>query len=140
MKNLFGGKITTTDQRRFKRMRLSYLVKYQVNGKGEPQITNARDISAGGIKFWTKERIPDSSLLKVSIFLPPLDRAVEALAQVLRIRRNKDKFIYYVAVSFLDIREEDRQEIAAFAEALSKDQTGRFLIDHANIIVRRRKS
>ena len=136
MKTLFGKKVKTKDQRRFKRMRLSYLVKYQVNGKGEPRITNARDISAGGIKFWTKEDIPESSLLKVTIFLPPLDRSVEALAQVLRIRRMKDQFIYYAAVSFLDIREEDREEISAFADSLSKDKSGRFLIDHANIVVR----
>ena len=135
IQNLFRKKIRIKNSRRFKRVRVAYLVKYQVNGKKESRITNARDISAGGLRFWTEEA-PESSLLDVSIFLPPLNRSVQATAQVLRVRRAREGFVYYVAVSFLDLNQEDRKEIEAFAEAISKDQDARFLIDHADIVVR----
>jgi len=67
LQHLLGRKAKARNTRRFKRFRISYLVKYQVSGKGEPRITNARDIGAGGLKFWTKEQIPASSLLQISI-------------------------------------------------------------------------
>lgn len=137
LKRLLGKKGGGRDTRRFKRFRISYLVKYQINGKGEPRITNARDIGAGGLKFWTKEEIPASSLLKVSVFLPPLERTMEAEAKVLRVRKIKGQFVYSVAVSFLDVKEVDRAALQDFAETLSKDKDGRFLIDHASVIIRK---
>lgn len=134
----FQKKIKTKNSRRFKRVHLSYLVKYQVNGKGEPRITNVRDFSAGGLRFWTKERPPENSLLNLRVYLPPLNRFVEAWAKVLRIRRSKGSFVYSVAVSFLDIRQEDRDAINTFAEDLSKEQDARLLIDHADVVVRQK--
>lgn len=138
IKNLFQKKVKTKNSRRFKRIRAAYLVKYQVNGKGEPRITNARDISAGGLRFWAEEKIPVSSVLKISVYLPPLARSVEGMAQVLRVRRSKEGFVYYVAVSFLDLNQKDREEISQFAEAISKDKDARLLIDHADVVVRRK--
>lgn len=125
------------DSRRFKRFRLAYLVKYQVNGKGEPRITNAQDISAGGLRFWTEEQIPESSLLKASVYLPPLGRSVEGTAQVLRMRKSRQG-VYYAAVSFLDLKKEDREAVNQFAESLSQDKDGRLLIDHADIVIRKK--
>lgn len=137
-KRLFSKK-KAQDSRRFKRIRAAYLVKYQVHGKKEPRITNVRDISAGGLRFWSEEAVPESSVLNVSVFLPPLERFVEATAQVLRVRRAKEGgLVYYVAVRFLELKAEDREALNQFAEALSKDEGARFLIDHARIVVRRR--
>ena len=137
LRRLLGKRNRGRNTRRFKRFRISYLVKYQINGKGEPRITNARDIGAGGLKFWTKEEIPAASLLKVSVFLPPLERTMEAEARVLRVRRVKGQFVYSVAVSFMDVKGEDREALQDFAEALSKDKDGRFLIDHASVVIRK---
>lgn len=138
-KNLFPKKRKARDSRRFKRIRAAYLVKYQVQGRQEPRITNVRDISAGGLRFWSEEPLPESSVLGISIYLPPLERFVDATAQVLRARRAKEGgLVYYVAVRFLDLKAQDREAINQFAEALSKDEGTRFLIDHARIVVRRR--
>ena len=138
LRKLFRKKIKIHDGRRYKRIRAAYLVKYQIEGKGEqPRITNARDIGAGGLRFWTEEKLPEASVLKVSIFLPPLGRSVEAVAQVLRVRRAKKGIVYYVAVSFLDLKKEDRQAINTFAETLSKDKDARVMIDRAEVIVRK---
>jgi len=130
--------VKARNTRRFKRIRAAYLVKYQVNGKGEPRITNARDISAGGLRFWTEEKIPHSSVLKISVYFPPLERSVEGTAQVLRMRRSKEGYVYYVAVSFLELNQKDREDISQFAEEISKGKDARFLIDHADVVVRKK--
>ena len=137
MLNLLLKKLKIRNTRRHKRFRADFLVKYQIDGKGEARITNARDISAGGLRFWADEKVPESSLLKVSLYLPPLDRAVDAVAQVLRTRKVKKGLFYYVAVQFLDLKQEDREAINEFAESLSQDQEASFLIDHADVVVRK---
>jgi len=137
LSRFFGKKIRARNVRRFKRFRADFLVKYHVDRKGSAHITNARDISAGGVRFWTDRQIPESSVLEVSIYLPFLRRAVDALAQVRRVRRIKGGLLFNVAVSFLDIKQEDREAIAEFAEGLSKDEDAELLIDHADIVVRK---
>lgn len=131
-------RVKVKNTRRFKRLRSDFLVKYYVNRKGEAYITNARDISAGGIRFWSASEIPKSASLDVSIYLPFLDRTVDALAQVRRVSRVRQGFLFNVAVSFLDLKQEDREAINHFAEDLSQDQKARFLIDHADIVIRKR--
>lgn len=137
IKQFFRKKTKLANTRRFKRFRADFLVKYQVDPKGGAKITNARDVGAGGIKFWSEEKIPESSLLNVSIYMPPLKRVVEGVVCVLRVRKVKKTFLYSIAVSFLDLKQEDREEINRFAEGLSKEKGAQFLLDHADVVVRR---
>ncbi len=134
--DLFRKRIKVWDARRHKRVRLVYLVRYQVSGKGEPRIANIRDISAGGLRFMASEKVPEASVLDLSVYLPPLGRAVEATAQVLRVRRAKKGLLYYVAVRFLELNHADCEAINEFAEDIARDKDARFLIDHAKVIVR----
>ena len=136
-KNLFRKKVKAPNTRRFKRFRADFLVKYEVGKGAAGRITNARDIGAGGIRFWSEEKLPESSLLNVSIYLPPLKRVVEGVVRVLRARRVKKTVLYSIAVSFLDLKQEDRAAINQFAEGLSSDRKTQFLIDHADIVIRR---
>ena len=137
-KNWFRRKIRLKNTRRFKRIKAAYLVKYEAGRTGEPRITNARDIGAGGLRFWTPDLLPESSSLKISVYLPPLDRTVDALAKVVRIRRSRQSLVYSVAVCFLELKQEDREAINEYAETLSKDKAARFVIDHADVVVRRK--
>lgn len=138
MLNLLFRRSKVANARRYKRFRADFLVKYQINGKGEVRITNVRDIGAGGIRFWADEQVPESSLVDINVYLPPLERSVEATAKVLRTRKVKKGFLYYVAVQFLDLSGQDREAIDEFAETLSEDKGASFLIDHADIVVRKR--
>jgi c-di-GMP-binding flagellar brake protein YcgR len=140
IKNLFRRKVKLQNSRRFKRIHAAYLVKYQVNGKGKPCIANVLDISAGGIRFWTVDPVPEKAVLHISILLPGLDHAIKALGKVIRIRKAKKGFLSYssVAVSFLDLKQEDRQAISDFAEIVSRDNNTQFMIDHADVVVRKR--
>ena len=139
LKNFLHRQSKVMNSRRYKRFRADFLVKYQVDRKGETYITNARDISAGGLRLWLDKPISESSILNVSVYLPPLQRTVDALAQVLRVRSAKRDLFFDVAVSFLDLKQEDREAINKFSENLSRDRGTQFLIDHANIVVRRQQ-
>lgn len=109
--------------RRHKRCRVNFLVKYQLDGKGEARITNVRDLGAGGIRFWADEKLAPHSILKVSICFPPLNRTVEAVAQVLRTQRlKKGNLSYSAAVGFLDLKREDRTALETFTENLSQNR------------------
>ena len=130
-------RVRMRNARRYKRFRSDFLVKYVIDRKGEAHVTNARDIGAGGLRFWTDREIPESSILSVSIYIPPLGRTVDAVAQVCRVRKAKGGMMLSVAVSFLDLKKEDREAINEFAESLSRDKGAEFLIDHADVVVRR---
>ena len=136
MPTLLAKPVRMKNSRRFKRIRAAYLMKYQI-GSQEPRVTNVQDISAGGLRFWTTDPIPESSVLNIHIYLPPLNRTVEAVAQVLRVRKAKDSPLYYVGTCFLDLKKQDREAINQFAEALAGDKETQFAIDHAEVVVRK---
>ena len=137
-KKIFKKKLKPWEARKFKRLRASYLVKYQMGEKGAPRITNLVDISEGGLRFLAHEKIPELSLLRLSIYLPPLERSVDAVSKVTRVRRARDgEAIYYVSVIFLDLKGRDREAIRQFAEYISKQKETPFLIDPADIAPRR---
>lgn len=137
---MFRKKRRSWEPRRFKRLRTSYLVKYQMGGKGTPRVTNVVDLSEGGVRFLAQERIPELSILNLSIYLPPLEKSVEVVAKVIRSRRAKDaRSIYYVAAAFLDLRREDREAIRQFAEYLSEHKEAPSLIGELDTVLRRRK-
>lgn len=137
LKKFFTKRQRIANRRRFRRFRADFLVKYQVDPKEGAKITNARDVGAGGLKFWSEEKLPESSLLHVSIYIPPLHRVVEGSVRVLRVKRVKKTLLYSIAVSFLELKQEDRDEINRFAESLSKEKGAQFLIDHADVVIRR---
>ncbi len=107
------------EPRKFKRLQAAYLVKYKIGEKGVPRVTNLVDISEGGLRFLAHEKISELSILHLSIYLPPLERSVDTVSKVTRVRRARDgETTYYVSVIFLDLKGGDREAIRQFAELL----------------------
>lgn len=127
----------TQNGRRFKRMRADYLVKYQLVGMtGEPLVSNIKDLSAGGIKFWTDQFLPEETLLKVSFLVPPLGLIVEALGRVIRIRRAKEESIYYIAIRFIEMPDESKKAVDDFIEYLAQQPGAKKLIKETPLVKR----
>jgi c-di-GMP-binding flagellar brake protein YcgR len=125
------------NSRRFKRMRADYLVKYQMAGTvGEPFVSNIKDLSAGGVKFWTDQFIPEGTLAKVSFLVPPLDLNVEALGRVVRVRQAKESGIFYLAIRFIEVPDEAKRAINDFIEYLAAQSDARGLVEHAPLVKR----
>ncbi len=113
--------ISAQNSRRFKRLRADYLIKFQVPGTtGEPFVSNIKDLSGGGVKFWTEQYITEGTLLKVSFLVPALDMKVDTLARVVRTRTAFGAPVFYVAVRFIEIPETAKNAIDEFVEYLSE--------------------
>ena len=114
-------------------------MKYEMLGAEllgqEPSVSNVKDISATGLKFWSGQFLEEGTALRVSVCLPPLERNITALAKVVRIRQAKTG-VYYIAVRFVDIEDQDRADLAEFIDSLSKRKA---LVPNASIVNRRPK-
>ena len=134
---MFEKKYKAENSRRFKRFRANYLVKYQLAGAlEEPFVSNLKDLSAGGCRFWSEVAFPEGKLLKISIWIPPIEKTLEALARLVRVRRAPDSDVYYLSVSFAEGSPEIQTSLNDFIEKLAEDRGARRLIDDAPIVSR----
>lgn len=83
------------------------------------------NISAGGMRFESRYRIPVGSVLDVVITVPGIKRKINCLAKVVRVEKNLPRG-FLTAVSFLDTTGEDRRMIddfvrKTFAEKMNFD-------------------
>ncbi len=137
---MFKKKYKVLNSRKHPRLNVSYLVKYEIKGHGEqPHITNIKDISKGGLRFLAHEPLPHNGMIKVNILVPPLERVLEANAQIVRVRRGKVGVLYYVAVSFLEMSQDDQEVIQQLVENVSKTGNADITINQAEVVVRRTK-
>ena len=123
--------------RRFKRLRGNFLVKYQIAMLGgESVVANVRDVSGGGIKFWTKEFVPEGALLRLSLLIPAMDHPLEMLGRVLRVSRPRHAGMVYLAVEFLEMSRADQAALDDLIESLSKTREARFFMDDRPVVKR----
>ena len=133
-----GQKYKIENMRRFKRLNATYLVKFQVAGaQGEPFVANIKDLSAGGCKFWSDHYLADGVLLKLSLWIPPIGKTLDALARTVRVRRAASSDLYYVAVRFLEVSKEVQLALNDFIEDLSKSKGGRSLVSDEPVVTRK---
>lgn len=132
------NQIKAQNSRRFKRLRADYLIKFQVPGTpGEPFLSNMKDLSAGGVKFWTEQYIAEGTLVKVSFLVPPLDMKVDTLARVVRARSGGGAApIYYVATRFIEISQDAKTAIDEFVEYLSSLPQARKMVSSSPLVRR----
>ena len=134
---MFGKKIKTQNTRNHKRLKASYLIKYQAAGtQEEPAVSKIKDLSAAGVRFVSLQFIPEGTLLKISFCVPALDRIFGALARITRARRTDRKEGYYLAAHFLEISPEQRDILSAFIEKLANTPGLEKNVDHRAVVKR----
>ena len=129
--------------RKFKRAQAHSLVKYQTAEKWsaeEPYISNVKDISAGGLRFWSGVFFPENSLLRISVWAPFLQRPVDALARVVRSRATKTAGSYYLSVRFIEVDETLQNALNGFIENLAANPKTRRFIDDFQRSTRRTRT
>jgi c-di-GMP-binding flagellar brake protein YcgR len=131
-------KYSAANSRRFKRLKADYLVKYKIPGfPGDPYVSNIKDISAGGLRFWSDKGLPEKSLVQISVLLPPMDREIKALGRLVRVRPARRGFFDYVAVSFIELSQDDQNAINDFIEHISVTEAAHDLIDQFDVVKRK---
>lgn len=111
------------ERRRDERRKGYCLIKYRPLHKGEPFVevlTSLRDISRNGILFKSREYLPADTRLEVKVNLPPMEKPIATLAKVMRFEKIGRKRGYWIGITFLDIKEEDRKKIVDFVASQTK--------------------
>ncbi len=114
------------DRRQFVRLNANVNVGYRVVKDAlSPEETNedapeqgavTRDISAGGLSFFLKERIAEGSILELRLELPGPKDPLKCLARVMRSSSIDGTPFFETAVCFLDLSGRDRQLLDKFVE------------------------
>lgn len=103
--------------RKFKRLKVNYLIKYQdVNSLGAPLVSNIKDLSAGGVRFYSNQETAQGTYLRLSILIPPMEMTFQALGRVMRVHRAPKLPIYYISVAFLELKSEEQDVLNRFIE------------------------
>ncbi len=133
------GQYKTANTRQHKRLLADYLIKYRIAGaEGEEfLLSNIKDISASGLRFWTEEPLLEGALLLVEVLPPPINRVVRALARVVRVRRAEKGEVYYNAVQFVEISGEDQNALNYFIERIAAERGARALVPDYSVVSRR---
>ncbi len=114
------------NSRQHKRLRVNYLLKYTILKTGEgPFVSNVKDLSAGGVRFWTDQPLAEGSFLQLNILIPPMGRVLETLARVQRVRFVSKTGVYYIGTGFAELRSEDRNALDQFIEELLELETNK---------------
>lgn len=132
-------KYTIANTRRHKRLLAGYLVKYRMARSASPEflLSNLKDISAGGVKFWSAKPLMEGDLFWVEVLAQPIDRVIRGLARVVRVRLAKKNFVYYNALQFLEIASADQNALNSFIDRVAAESGGRELVPEPSVIRRR---
>lgn len=116
-----SGTASGSERRRHPRAQANRPLTVAVGG--ERREVRLRDLSAGGLCFFSDEAIPEMTMVKVELELPERGdtgepRPVDARGAVVRCRRVSPLLEHYeIAVFLHDLRESDAERLAAFVAA-----------------------
>jgi len=116
-------KVKKSDEERFS----EYLFAEGISGAGSGDevykeiFTSTANISAGGIMFESRYRLPVNSILEMKIDIPGRERPIECFAKIVRREKDLPDF-FYVAACYMDMSGEDRTTIDEFVRRESARQ------------------
>jgi len=126
--------------RKEKRIKASYLIKYQTGNKNNiTRLSNARNVSAGGLCFLTNECLKPETLIRLAILIPSFESPIEVEARVLRVTRIYHRnMAFSVGVKFVEMSEENRHTLEKFIkQTLAEDHIFPMFVDLPNLAIRR---
>lgn len=88
---------------------------------GIEHTTVTEDLSAGGLRFVSKELLPIGTILEVKIRLDESEKSVNCLAKVCRAEQDTLDNIYTMVNYYLDLSSADRVAISKFVEHKLKE-------------------
>jgi hypothetical protein len=109
------------ERRRFLRFKANIEVHFAYQEKYKK--THTKDISGGGICFFSENRIPQDTYLTLEINLPPevIDRPIASVIKVVRIKDVKNKKMFEIGAVFVQLDPLDRTVIIEYAKKCQLD-------------------
>lgn len=133
-----SGKYKAFNSRKYERLKAPYLMKYRPRGSSADwHLANLKDISSGGMRFYTHEALSKGSTIEASVLIPP-DRMIAAVARILYTRQVSAAF-YHISVSFTEMSQSDQKILAQFVRNIAADKELYRMIDQQKSVVVREK-
>ena len=109
---LFGGNsYKYQNTREYLRLPAAWPIKCEPKTKTNGRhVTATKDVSAGGLSVVMQEMIPVGSRIHVEIHVPPLNRSIQAEAQVVRCLPSRTAG-FELGIQFLEINPEEREAL-----------------------------
>jgi c-di-GMP-binding flagellar brake protein YcgR len=108
------------------------MLKYQTGLSGQmPQLTNVKDISAGGLRFLTKVPIDEGATVRLAILIPSFEKPIESEARVVRVecvQKGREE-LYSISVKFDKIESAECKALDEFIHELTKENKKSFFVD-----------
>lgn len=108
------------ERRSYVRLDISVDVKYKIIPKNEPVMSGTTsDISAGGFRFFSKDKLEPGTKLNLEIVLPDQEKPVMAKGEVVwaeefSILSENVTPVFETGVKFMGIAEKDRSNIGQY--------------------------
>jgi len=98
------------ERRQFTRISGNYVVSYidVTTKEAKSDITQTRNISAGGILFTTDKKFPAGTMLRVKLRLPDTSDYIDVKVRVVGSHQRVKGILYDTRVKFIRIRDEDK--------------------------------
>jgi c-di-GMP-binding flagellar brake protein YcgR len=106
------------ERRKFVRVDGTFVVSYRdiTSAEAKTNITQTRNISAGGIMFTTDEGFPEGAVLSLSLRLPGKVDHINVKIQVVGSSKTGKGFSHVTRGKFINLKEEDRESIRKIVE------------------------
>ncbi len=98
------------DRRKYIRLSAHHLIKYKLVEKNKI-LSFIRNISAGGVLFFSKDDIRSGAFIEIDINFPNYPKPIKATAKVLRTVKLTDVGGYEVAAEFITVDSDARDFI-----------------------------
>ncbi len=118
-----------TERRKYKRIEKPYMARFQIKQYKESEISSAewdmvalKDLSAGGVFFYSSKNLGIGSPLDLKIDLSTTTPSVECVGTVIRIKKQQYTSIFGIAAAFTKIGAQEKEMINTTVEkALEND-------------------
>ena len=121
------GKPSWTEKRKFIRLSAHHLLKYKILDKAS-EMSFARNISAGGVLFYSKEDLPVDSMIEMEINFPHYPHPVKVVSKVIRTKPMKKMGGFEIGAEFVNVEEDARdfinKKIVSVQEEVEKETKG----------------
>ncbi len=115
-------RVTVTLPVKFKRLSRGEEARQALAEAREKQVSEATNVSAGGLALVTKAALRKHDLVKLELSLPNLASPVKAFAEVVWCREGGGD--HHCGITFLALKQEDEDILGSFVMNLLGDSAG----------------
>jgi hypothetical protein len=120
------------ERRQYKRIKKNFVARFRLKNVNEHtdrqqdwQMVTTQNLGAGGVLFNYDKEIPVDSIIDMLINFPQIKNPVSCIGRVLRIDKISPSALLKIAANFIEISQQDHEEINRAAKEFYSKLSGR---------------